>query len=331
MRNREEVNMDIVVEDLPSFLESVSTLQNLYQLEQHLADENERLALKAALDNAVTQLVQSHAKTVGDQSGASSLESERQKQDVMLENQVTSTKSRLCSNCGKTKKLKTAATKVKTELDVIQRFKAAGHIGDDTHSASSIGSQTQPTNSSGSYTSSEELDSPPHRVMQLDHHRIYRPISPSRTPRTHYARSTSSSTSYSSSEEEDYPVRSRSRYSKDDPPRRISSSSSYSSSQEEDYPVRRRSRYSKADPPQKKTGHVRRFMNKIAGMFYHDRLEDTDASSSDHHLSDHHHHLSDRHHHLRRKSKEKRMQKRRTASVNKPMRFPNTRRKASDG
>ncbi|RZC77263.1 hypothetical protein C5167_001392 [Papaver somniferum] len=334
MQNREEVNMDIIVEDLPSFLKSFSTLQNLYQLEQHLADENERLALKVALDNAVTQLVQSHAKTVGDQSGASSLEPERQKQDVMLENQVTSTKRRLCSNCGKSKKLKTAATKVKTELDVIQRFKASGHIGDDkvfprkemkTHSASSIGAQTQPTNSSGSYTSSEELDSPPHRVMQLDHHRIYRPISSSRTPRTHYARSTSSSTSYSSSEEEDYPARSRSRYSKDDPPRRISSSSSYSSSQEEDYPVRRRSRYSKADPPQKKPGHVRRFMNKIAGMFHHDRLEDTDASLSDHHLSDHHHH------HLRRKSKEKRMQKRRTASVNKPMRFPNTRRKASDG
>ncbi|RZC77266.1 hypothetical protein C5167_001382 [Papaver somniferum] len=33
--NREQVNMDIVVEDLPSFLKSFSTLQNLYQLEQH--------------------------------------------------------------------------------------------------------------------------------------------------------------------------------------------------------------------------------------------------------------------------------------------------------
>ncbi|XP_026413325.1 uncharacterized protein LOC113309121 isoform X2 [Papaver somniferum] len=35
MQNREQVNMDIVVEDLPSFLKSFSTLQNLYQLEQH--------------------------------------------------------------------------------------------------------------------------------------------------------------------------------------------------------------------------------------------------------------------------------------------------------
>lgn len=66
MQNREEVNMDIVVEDLPSFLKRFSTLQNLYQLEQHLADENVRLALKAALDNADTELVQSHVKTVGD-------------------------------------------------------------------------------------------------------------------------------------------------------------------------------------------------------------------------------------------------------------------------
>ncbi|KAI3837082.1 hypothetical protein MKW98_005415 [Papaver atlanticum] len=230
----------------------------------------------------------------------------------------------------KFKKLKTAGAKVMTELDVIQRFKAAGHIGDDkvfprkemkNHSASSTGSQTQPTNSSGSYTSSEELDSPPQRAMQLDH----RSISPSRTPRNHYSRSSRSSTSYSSSEEEDYPVRRRSR-SKADPPRRTSSSTSYSSSQEEDYPIRRRSRYSKADPPQKKTGHVRRFMNKSAGMF-HDRLEDTDASSSDHHLSA----LKPVGNGiLRHKSKEKRMQKRRTASVNKPMIFPNTRRKASD-
>ncbi|RZC50765.1 hypothetical protein C5167_019192 [Papaver somniferum] len=31
-----------------------------------LADENVRLALKAALDNADTELVQSHVKTVGD-------------------------------------------------------------------------------------------------------------------------------------------------------------------------------------------------------------------------------------------------------------------------
>ncbi|RZC68699.1 hypothetical protein C5167_031850 [Papaver somniferum] len=62
MQNCEEVNMDIVVEDLPSFLKRFSTLQNLYQLEQHLADENERLALKAALDNADTELVQSHIK-----------------------------------------------------------------------------------------------------------------------------------------------------------------------------------------------------------------------------------------------------------------------------
>ncbi|RZC90940.1 hypothetical protein C5167_028779 [Papaver somniferum] len=321
----------------PSSIKKITNSRRRFAFFSNLADENERLALKAALDNAVTQLVQSHAKTVGDQSGASSLKFERQKQDVMLENQVTSTKSRLCSNCGKIKKLETAGAKVMTELDIIQRFKAAGHIGDDkvfprkemkNHSASSIGSQTQPTNSSGSCTSSEKLDSPPHRVMQLDHHGIYRSISPSRTPGTHYAHSTGSSTSDSSSEEEDYPVRSRSRYSKDDPPRRTSSSTSYSSSQEEDYPVRR-SRYSKADPPQKKTGHVRRFMNKIAGMFHHDRLEDTDASSSDH-----------RHHSalkpvgngiLRHKHKEKRMQKRRTASVNKPKRFPNTRRKASHG
>ncbi|KAI3877917.1 hypothetical protein MKX03_002439 [Papaver bracteatum] len=303
LEDREEVNMDIVVEDLPSFLKSFSTLQNLYQLEQHLADENQRLALKAALDNAVTQLVQSHAKTVGDQSSASSLTFEKQKQDGVLGNQVTSTKSKVCSNCGKIKKLKTAGAKVMTELDVIQRFKAAGHIGDDevfprkemkNHSAWSTGSQTQPTNSSGSYTSSEELDSPPHRAMQLDHHHIYRSISPSRTPRNHYSRSSSSSTSYSSS-------------------------------QEEDYPVRRRSRYSKADPPQKKAGHVRRFMNKIAGMFHH---EDTDASTSDHHLSA----LKPVSNGIvRRKSKEKRMQKRRSTSVNKPMRFPNTRRKASDG
>ncbi|KAI3877918.1 hypothetical protein MKX03_002440 [Papaver bracteatum] len=303
MQNREEVNMDIVVEDLPSFLKSFSTLQNLYQLELHLADETERLALKAALDNAVTQLVQSHVKTVGDQSSASALNFEKQQEDGVMENQVTSIKAKLCSNCGKIKKLKTAAAVVMTELDVIQRFKAAGHIGDDKvfprkemknrvralYSAST-GSQTQPTNSRGSYTSSDELDSPPRRAMQLDHYRINGSLSPSRTPQTHYSHSTSSSTSYSSSQEEDYPSRRRIRYSKANPPRSTSSSTSYSSSQEEDYPVRRRNRYSKADPPQKKAGHVRSFMNKIAGMFHHDRREDTDASSSeDSNSRDHHH------------------------------------------
>ncbi|KAI3937424.1 hypothetical protein MKW92_004632 [Papaver armeniacum] len=180
--------MDIVVEDLPSFLKSFSTLQNLYQLEQHLADENEKLALKAALDNAVTQLVQSHVKTVGDRSSASALNFEKQQQDGVM-------KAKLCSNCGKIKKLKIAAAKVMTELDVIQRFKAAGHIGDDEFFprkemknrvralySASTGSQTQTTNSRGSHTSSNELDSPPRRDMQLDHRRTNGSISPSRTP-----------------------------------------------------------------------------------------------------------------------------------------------------
>ncbi|KAI3837083.1 hypothetical protein MKW98_005416, partial [Papaver atlanticum] len=62
MQNREQVNMDIVVEDLSTLLERLSTLQNLYQLQQNLADETERLVLKGALDNVVTQLVQSHVK-----------------------------------------------------------------------------------------------------------------------------------------------------------------------------------------------------------------------------------------------------------------------------
>ncbi|KAI3837080.1 hypothetical protein MKW98_005413 [Papaver atlanticum] len=326
---------------------------------KNLADENERLALKAALDNVVTQLVQSHVKTVG----------------------VRSSKTKLCSNCGKIKKLKTAAVMVMTELDVIERFKAAAHIGDDIvfprkdmknrvralYSAST-GFQTQTTNSSGSYTpsSSEALDSPPHGGMQLDHHCIYGSISPSRTPQTHYSRSTSSSATYSSSDEEEYPVRRRGRYSKDDPPRSTNNSTSYSSSQEEDYPVRRRirnskadpprstscstsyssseeedypvkrrNRYSKADPPQKNTGHVRRFMNKIAGMFHQDRREDTDASSSKEDSNARGHHLSVEkplsNSILRHRSKEKHMQKRRTTSVNKPRTFPNTCRKASEG
>lgn len=152
--------------------------------------------------------------------------------------------------------------------------------------SASTGSQTQTTNSMGSYASSDELDSPPHHAMLLDHRRI----NGSTSCYAVGSRSTSSSTSSNSSQEEDYPARRRSRYSKVDLPRSTSSSTSYSSSQEEDYPIRRRNRYSKADQPKKKAGCVRRFMDKIAGMFLHDRCEDTDASSSeDSNSRDHHH------------------------------------------
>ncbi|KAI3903784.1 hypothetical protein MKW92_049897 [Papaver armeniacum] len=190
MQNCEEVSMDAVVEDLPTLLERFSTLQNLYQLQQNLADENERLVLKGALDNVVTQLVQSNVKlrafnkTVEDLSSASALNFKKQQQDGMLENQVTSTNPKLRSNCGKIKKFKTAAAEVMTELDVIRRFEAAGHMKNRVralYSASTTGSQTQTTNYSGSYNA----DGSP-------------------TPR--------SSTTYSSSPEEDYPVRRSSRY-----------------------------------------------------------------------------------------------------------------------
>ncbi|XP_026440190.1 uncharacterized protein LOC113339005 isoform X1 [Papaver somniferum] len=123
MQNLEQVNMDIIVEDLSTLLERLSTLQTLYQLQQNLDDENERLVLKATLDNVVTRLVQSHVKTVWDRSSASILNLEKQKQDGMLA-------TKLCSHCGKMKRYKTADTEVMTELNVIQRFKAAGHPGD---------------------------------------------------------------------------------------------------------------------------------------------------------------------------------------------------------
>ncbi|KAI3997213.1 hypothetical protein MKX01_009057 [Papaver californicum] len=431
MQNCEEVNMDIV-EDIPSLLERFSTLQNLYQLQRNL-DEKEKLVLKDILDNAVTQLVQSHVKTDGDRSSASTLNCEKQ-QDAMMEDQVIFTKNKVCSNCGKIKKFKTAATKVMTEVDVIRRFKASGHPGDDKvifkdrdeilgqsigwknqtqqrttnppllagklgsdslkggvrcrqrehkycppqdvvlaptlmnfephrvkvrpnhdrianssnvmtsgahknfqgnrristtssltsaasscttlstnynvsctedhrkyqqsrrrsmsssslYSASSTGSLTQTTNYSRSYTSSEEVDSPPQRTMQLDRYCSYRSRSRSRTPQTHYSRSTRSCTSSSSSPAEDYPVR-------------------------------RRSRHSKVDPPQKKMGHFGRLTKKIAGMFDHYHSDDTDASSSkeDRNAQDLHHSVQkpvgNGVHHP--KSKDKQMQKRKTAAV----------------
>ncbi|KAI3994519.1 hypothetical protein MKX01_012776 [Papaver californicum] len=220
--------MDIV-EDIPS-LERFSTLQNLYQLQQNL-DEKEKLVLKDVLDNAVTQLVSISRK--GIQLGTDQL----QRPNCVL-------------IVGKLKKFKTAATKVMTEVDVIRRFKAADHPGKDRDEilASSTGSLTQTTNYSGSYTSSEEFDSPPQRTMQLDRHRS-RSRSRSRTPQTRYSRSTKSYTPSCSSPAEDYPVR-------------------------------RRSRYSKVDPPQKKMGHFGRLTKKIAGMFDHYHSDDTVASSS---------------------------------------------------
>ncbi|KAI3935989.1 hypothetical protein MKX01_021940, partial [Papaver californicum] len=86
------------------------------------------------------------------------------------------------------------------------------------YSASSTDFLTRTTDYSVSSTSSEELDSPPRRAMQLDRHHIDRSISRSRSPQSHYSCSTRGSTSYYSSSEEEYPVRRRSRFPKADPP-----------------------------------------------------------------------------------------------------------------
>ncbi|KAI3907628.1 hypothetical protein MKW98_016272 [Papaver atlanticum] len=184
-------------------------------------------------------------------------------------------------------------------------------------------SSSTSANYSDSYTSSEELDYPPQRTVQLDRHRIYRSISRSRSPQSNIscsdrsytsydpspeeeylveypvARSYTSYDSYDSSPEEEYPVaRSYKSYdSYDSSPeeeypvaRSYTSYDSYASSPEEDYPVARRSQFYKKDPPQKKMGHVKRLTTKLAGMFRRDHHEDTGASPSkeDRNARDHH-------------------------------------------
>ncbi|KAI3922682.1 hypothetical protein MKW92_002953 [Papaver armeniacum] len=173
----------------------------------------------------------------------------------------------------------------------------------------STGSSSTPADDSDSYTSSEELDYPPQRTVQLDRHRIYRSISRSRSPQSNISCSDRSYTSYdpydSSPQEEylvDYPVaRSYTSYDAyDSSPeeecpdaRSYTSYDSYDSSPEEEYDSY--DSFSEEGipyPPQKKMGHVKRLTTKLVGMFRRDHHEDTGASPSKEDRNAGNHHVS---------------------------------------
>ncbi|KAI3889732.1 hypothetical protein MKX03_007754 [Papaver bracteatum] len=113
------------IEIMTSYIQGLSTVQKLQQLQQSDLNENERVAVEGILENAVTQLkmVQSRMKkTLAETTSAPSLNFEAKQQDGKMEDIV-------CRKCGRFKKLKTVGAVVITELDVIGRLKAGCNAG----------------------------------------------------------------------------------------------------------------------------------------------------------------------------------------------------------
>ncbi|KAI3913617.1 hypothetical protein MKW92_038261 [Papaver armeniacum] len=113
------------IEIMTSYIQGLSTVQKLQQLQQSDLNEKERVVVEGILENAVTQLkmVQSQMKkTLTESTSAPSLNFGAKQQGGKMEDIV-------CRKCGKFKKLKTVGAVVITELDVIRRLKAGCNAG----------------------------------------------------------------------------------------------------------------------------------------------------------------------------------------------------------